>query len=333
MDPTGGANGAVDILDLGRVRRVTITGESWGYDGYSADRTVFETSYSRQLLRDLTRVKGPAWLRDEIDRTERPEYLEARLRRFVTRFCSDPAGLTVLDIGCGAAASSILLARMGFDVVGLDVAQDLVDVGRLRVREAGVAPRVELRHVPPGSAALPFGDETFPVVMFHAVLEHVPPEHRRVLLQEAWRVLRKRGLLCIHDTPNRLWPRDGHTTGLWFVTWLPFGIAARYARRFSDRVGSDTSDDALVSMGLRAPSYCEIRRALPPDAECLNPSVGDDIRFAFGPTDRRRRSLPRAAARRVVISLLRAAGHIAGTALGVPAAALLQNVDVCFRKP
>jgi ubiquinone/menaquinone biosynthesis C-methylase UbiE len=47
--------------------------------------------------------------------------------------------LRVLDLGCGDGTTAIPLARMGADVVGIDIAKNLVDAGNRRAAELGLS--------------------------------------------------------------------------------------------------------------------------------------------------------------------------------------------------
>jgi ubiquinone/menaquinone biosynthesis C-methylase UbiE len=47
-------------------------------------------------------------------------------------------GLKVLDLGCGDGTTALPEAQLGADVLGVDIAQNLVDAGNRRVREAGL---------------------------------------------------------------------------------------------------------------------------------------------------------------------------------------------------
>ena len=51
--------------------------------------------------------------------------------------------LAVADIGCGAGTSSRIWAEAGHRVVGIDINEQLIEIGRTRVAAAGEA--VELR--------------------------------------------------------------------------------------------------------------------------------------------------------------------------------------------
>jgi ubiquinone/menaquinone biosynthesis C-methylase UbiE len=46
--------------------------------------------------------------------------------------------LRVLDLGCGDGTTAVPLARLGADVVGIDIARNLVDAGNKRALEAGL---------------------------------------------------------------------------------------------------------------------------------------------------------------------------------------------------
>ncbi len=44
----------------------------------------------------------------------------------------------VLDLGCGDGTTAVPLARLGADVIGIDIAKNLVEAGNKRAAEAGL---------------------------------------------------------------------------------------------------------------------------------------------------------------------------------------------------
>src|SRR3954451_21651835 len=48
-------------------------------------------------------------------------------------------GLEVLDLGCGDGTTALPAAKLGAEVLGIDIANNLVDAGNKRAREAGLA--------------------------------------------------------------------------------------------------------------------------------------------------------------------------------------------------
>jgi SAM-dependent methyltransferase len=53
-------------------------------------------------------------------------------------------GMRVLDLGCGDGTTAVPLARTGADVVGIDIASNLVEAGNKRAHEAGL-PRLKFQ--------------------------------------------------------------------------------------------------------------------------------------------------------------------------------------------
>ena len=259
-----------------RDHRVTITPRAKGRRRVSVEalrgdeyrtRATWETAYSDELVRVIANAKGPGSLCDEIRRDEDPNYLRRHLELTVTAHV-DPAelaGAEMLDFGCGAGASTVILASLlpRTKITGVELRSSNLEVARARAEFYG------LKHtrflVSPAGSALPEGIGPFHAIMLSAVFEHLLPAERKALMPALWRLLAPGGVLFIDETPARWFPIETHTTGLPLINYLPDRLAERYARRFSGRVRRDATWEEMQRDGIRGSSVKEILSSLPAD--------------------------------------------------------------------
>lgn len=101
---------------------------------------------------------------------------------------------TVLDWGCGYGHMSFLMSSLGLKVISCDIHQ--LAVSAYRKMNLDMKNFVQIPFV-----GLPFKDESFELVLSCGVLEHVANEQKS--LNEIWRIIKKRGFLCIYMLPNK----------------------------------------------------------------------------------------------------------------------------------
>lgn len=83
----------------------------------------------------------------------------------------------VLDIGTGTGFLSIMLAEMGYEVVGLDISEEMLKRARNKAVDRGVKVEFKL-----GDAEdLPFDAGSFDAVVNRAVLWTLPDPKKRLL--------------------------------------------------------------------------------------------------------------------------------------------------------
>jgi demethylmenaquinone methyltransferase / 2-methoxy-6-polyprenyl-1,4-benzoquinol methylase len=118
---------------------------------------------------------------------------DPRWRRFlVSRVEADPDD-RVLDVATGTAAVAIeLVRRHGCDVVGLDQSPEMLAEGRARVKQAGLADRIEL--VEGRAEELPFEDAAFDALTFTYLFRYV--DDPAATLRELARVVRLGGTIA-----------------------------------------------------------------------------------------------------------------------------------------
>src|SRR6266487_3450195 len=119
-------------------------------------------------------------------------------RVFVADFltCWDQKG-PVLDVGTGTAQIPIELARHApkAQIVAIDLAEHMLEVGRENVRQAGFADRIRLERQ--DAKRLPYPSHSFAAVISNSIVHHIPEPGK--VLAEMVRVTRPGGLLFVRD--------------------------------------------------------------------------------------------------------------------------------------
>jgi SAM-dependent methyltransferase len=123
--------------------------------------------------------------------------MAVRIERISGKSISD---MTILNCGCGGGFEAQYFAEKGAKVIGFDISQ---------LRAEASATRFALNNLEGffyrGEAAiLPFADDTFDLVLYHASLHHVPIEDIPIAIREARRVTK--GYIMLfepHDSPVR----------------------------------------------------------------------------------------------------------------------------------
>jgi len=319
----------VTITDLGDHRHVEIHGEHRDHGRLVPHCASFDTYYSQETLEHILAVKGSTWLKDEIDRSEDPNYVQLAIQLLFGRFLSF-TGKHVLDFGCGCGATSIVLARMGARVIGVDPDSPSVHAARFRARDSQVCNNVSFCYVPKANR-LPFPDGAFDVVLCYQVLEHILPSQRATHAQEIWRVVRAGGHLLI-SVPNRLRPIEFHTTGLWFVPYLPFGLARRYAA-LRGRLPAAAIHEPALAEGMRGVAYWELLHWLPkPGVKVLNTQRGNDLEAYFALSLLKPQTKLRIRSKHMLKSIYQALDVLLWQPLSVPACAFLPHLVLCVEK-
>jgi SAM-dependent methyltransferase len=186
-------------------------------------------------------------------------YLEKRVR-FV-RSVSPPPG-RVLDVGCGTGVVAARLAEAGYDPVGLDPSQGMLEVMRRR------APTVEA--VQGSATEMPFGEGEFDLSLSVATMHHIAePDAVRRALGEMVRVVRPGGRILVwdHNPRNPYWPflmrrvpQDRGDERLIGVDELLAGLAAGGAEvTFVTQLGmvADFTPPAMMSVARAAERAAE----------------------------------------------------------------------------
>jgi ubiquinone/menaquinone biosynthesis C-methylase UbiE len=119
-------------------------------------------------------------------------------RLFVSDFLARwPGHNPILDVGAGTAQIPIELCRRAPNarVVAIDLAEEMLAVGRANVQRAGLAERLRLGRV--DAKQMPYTDASFGAVISNSIVHHIPEP--LAVLAEMVRVCAAEGLLFVRD--------------------------------------------------------------------------------------------------------------------------------------
>lgn len=137
------------------------------------------------------------WLQGEGNFSD-PEYKIGYDRVAQTLAGLTRKGKLLIDIGCGVGTWSILLAKNGAQVAGLDYSSEVLLKYKERSREAHVDSNV-LGTLADGFH-IPFKNEAFDGGTLNWVLAHIPVKENQRFMKEVKRVLRRGGWLMVSDS-------------------------------------------------------------------------------------------------------------------------------------
>lgn len=149
----------------------------------------------REIRNDLIKAHADRRFRSEYDYALFEYYRSAKVLAFLER-----AGVAidgrVLDAGCGGGGMPLSLAEHARLVVGIDPIDRFGQAGVMLARERQLS---NLLFARADGMALPFGPDSFDLVLSHAVIEHVADAP--LYLRECRRVLASGGRVYLSTAP------------------------------------------------------------------------------------------------------------------------------------
>jgi SAM-dependent methyltransferase len=133
--------------------------------------------------------------RSEYDYALFEYYRSAKVIAFLER-AGVAIGGRVLDAGCGGGGMPLSLAEEAGLVVGIDITERFRGAGTRLAAERRIC---NIRFAVADGQALPFRDDSFDLLLSHAVIEHVADAPR--YLRECARVLRPGGWMYLSTAP------------------------------------------------------------------------------------------------------------------------------------
>lgn len=113
------------------------------------------------------------------------------LGRLIKQHAPTLAKPRVLDIGCGHGLIHPYLSKLGLDVVGVDVATEVLELAR--AANPGVS------YLGYDGTTLPIESASFDVAIAICVMHHVPPEQWTSFLKEMRRAVKPGGIVIVFE--------------------------------------------------------------------------------------------------------------------------------------
>lgn len=110
-----------------------------------------------------------------------------------------------LDICCGTGTNTLYMARMGFDVTGIDISLQAIKMAKQKAKEA----KVKARFMVGNAVEVPFGNEEFDFVFDMGCFHHMFITDRDPYIEGLCRILNRRTgrylLVCFSDKNGPAW--------------------------------------------------------------------------------------------------------------------------------
>jgi ubiquinone/menaquinone biosynthesis C-methylase UbiE len=152
--------------------------------------------------------------------------------------CHISKGKYVLDVGCGAGITPVLIAKgYGCRVIGIDISEGMVEKSKERAKRERVTDRVEFRVA--DAQDLPFDDNIFDAVITESVTAF--PEDKQKAVNEYVRVTKPGGYIGLNESIWRKVPPPPEV-----VAWVSQDVGANV-----EPLTSDAWAGLLESAGLR----------------------------------------------------------------------------------
>lgn len=175
----------------------------------------------------------------------RDRWWDAAFIEYVRDTLQPRSGQRILEVGCGAGLTELMLGLMqpdAVDFVGIDVRADRLRHARAAARDHGLP----LRVAQADAGGLPFATATFDSAFVVGVLQHLSDP--AAALRELARVTRPGGRVLVVEPDN--------AARYWFSA-VPSGAAAFDAStRFFDCLARDAGHTIDRALGPRVPALC-----------------------------------------------------------------------------
>jgi len=121
------------------------------------------------------------------------EILTYRVRPQVVDFINAKYGSKILDIATGTGKQVFAFAKRGYDIIGVDLSEDMLQIAKKTNKYAN------LEFIVADATNIPFDDNYFDVTCVSFALHDMPISIRKKVVGEMVRVTKTKGVIAIID--------------------------------------------------------------------------------------------------------------------------------------
>jgi 2-polyprenyl-3-methyl-5-hydroxy-6-metoxy-1,4-benzoquinol methylase len=123
---------------------------------------------------------------------KQPDY--QALIETIVECIGDPSKKTICDVGCGSAATDIILGKLGAAITLVDISAKAIEFARKRFEEEGLTADY---HNCDATKEMILPNGKFDVVWNGGVIEHFNDEGKIALIKEMWNITKPGGIILI----------------------------------------------------------------------------------------------------------------------------------------
>ncbi|MBI2129565.1 class I SAM-dependent methyltransferase [Candidatus Woesearchaeota archaeon] len=110
----------------------------------------------------------------------------------------------ILDLGCGSGRHTVYFAKQGFDVYGIDIAKEGLNITKSWLKKEGLKANLKMGSV---YNKLSYPNDFFDAIISIQVLHHALIERIRKVISELERILKPKGIVFITVTKRKIIPK------------------------------------------------------------------------------------------------------------------------------
>lgn len=122
------------------------------------------------------------------------KYILFPIRKRAAELMELPVKSKIIDVATGTGAQSLMLAKLGYNVVGLDLSPEMLEQAKKKL-----SPKLQLRFIHADATDIPFTTNSFDGASISLGLHDMPYEIRLLVLNEIKRVVKPNGHIMIID--------------------------------------------------------------------------------------------------------------------------------------